>query len=226
MSGQGELWTPNRELPPREFWLFDPKQEKIPTPVDHRGLVDSIKVAEILRSVIDRSYKFILPSDDHHKYPNPDQYTDDLEYRFRNSTINIVRKPRDAHVLSHYLLEDPKKPDPEVMLLLLEAFDVTTGIYEDASEVVRLERHRQRIIDGMLRPRRGEFRTEASRQRGIDFHKRRFEERLSRYEKLPSEAVLERVSTSANIKNIAKKLGASAVIRRPKLRLTTDLSAA
>lgn len=222
----GKLWTPNSQLPPHEYWLVDPRQEKMPVPLDDRGLVDSLAVAQTLRSTIDPRYKFHLKSDDHHEQHDEDRYKDEIEKHFRTLPINIVKLPRDAHVLLHHLFEEPIKPDREVMKLVSEGFSVTNGIYTNASEVIRLERHKQRIIDGTLRPKQGEFRSEISRQRGIDFHKRQFEEWLQRYENLPTEAVLEPVRTGASMKNIAKTLGASAIIRMPRLRLNSDLAIA
>lgn len=219
----GELSVSRTQLPPLDYWHFDPKSDKIPVPTDYRGLVDAIQAAQFLRSIIDSAYTWRLPSDRHHQYGDAEDYREDLESDFRELPINIVRLPRDAHELWHHVFLKPDKPDRELMWLMKRSFGVTTGIYRDAREVIRLERHKQRIVNGTLRARRSEFRSLISRERGIDFHKRRFEERLAIYETLPPECILEPISTSATLPKIAKCLGAAAVIKTPTPNLASLL---
>lgn len=151
-----------------------------------------------------------------------------LERRFRSLPINIDRMPRDAHELWHFMFLPPVKPDAELMRLMNEAYDVTTGLFRDAREVIRLQRHRERLLSQSFRVERGhrEFRSVASRERGIDFHRRRFEAHLARYEALPPEGVLAEVDVADELPSIARKLGGAAVIRSPMRNLSSALQAA
>lgn len=220
-----DLLRTRSQLPPREYWLFN-KGDINSVPLDNLGLVDAVAAAEFLKSIIDPSYRFRLWKDRHHKACEEADYSEEFEKEFREMPINIVRLPRDAHELWHLVYEKPPKPDRELMETMVSSFQSTTGMFEDAREVIRLQRHEQRLVNGTFRARQGEFRSIASRQRGIDFHKRRFEERLAVYESLPPECVLEQISTSATLPTIAKRLGASAIIKSPMMNFSPALEVA
>lgn len=211
----GEFWKPETHLPPPDYWLFDPKSERIPVPVDSRGLVDAVQAARFLRSIIAPEYQWRFRSDRHHEYHEAEDYRYQDEKSFRNLPINIIRLPQDAHALWHYVFDKPQKPDQELMYYMGLAFRVTVGTFQDASEIIRLERHKKRLIKGEFLPRKGEIRTIESRNRGIDFHKRRLERRLEIYETLPPEHVLAEIRTGATPRNIAAELGSLAFVRTP-----------
>lgn len=219
-----ELTTRESQLPPREYWLFDERSEKLSVPLDNRGMVDAIEAARFLRSIIAPEYRWRFFKDRHHLYYEAEDYHDPVERAFRTLDINMVRLPRDAHELWHRVFLPPEKPDPEMMSLMQLSFDITLGTYKDAREIIRLERHRQRIINGELRPKRGEWRKVDSRQQGIDFHRQRLERRLAAYETLPPECILAEIRTGASPRNIATELGRESIVRTPLRDLSLALS--
>lgn len=70
----------SRHLPPRELWLFTPgKDERLPTPLDERGLVDPAALLEIVKSTIDPAFTWESDEkpDAHHLYWEHNLYPND-----------------------------------------------------------------------------------------------------------------------------------------------------
>ena len=179
-------------LPHQDFWEFDPRSHKIPTPIDEYGLVDDVQLIKDVKATIKPGYLWTGDSDRHHVYWTQADYakaqaeTQIKALAFRNSPQHIVRVQRIFHNWIHAVMLPPPMPDPEIMTYRIEAWGIASCFFK----MVQLTSHNARIIE-RERERRDGF-TEAQ-ERLLDEMMRRETEGVLRHvddlAKLPEEHV-------------------------------------
>lgn len=114
-------------LPPIEYRAEDfknpsaPGFERIPTPVDALGLVDTRQLLIDVNGTLSQSYKWPSVFDDNHHLYWPARLYPDRKikgvngHEFRNLYRNMRDEPRSFHGWLHKVTVPPKKPRPEVM---------------------------------------------------------------------------------------------------------------
>lgn len=145
---QDAEYVPPLYLPPRELWRFDPdKDERHPTPVDERGLVDIKQLITLVKSTVDPAFTW-KPSEEpnkHHLYWSSNYYSDETEApvnprEFRNLAVNKVLIPQIFHNWLHRVTEEPSAPSEEVMHYRIEAQRVALELFKSARKSKRLTR--------------------------------------------------------------------------------------
>lgn len=138
-------------LPPREFWLINPEKEKIPTPLDDRGIVDQAKLIKVVKATIDPAYKWAGPCDVHHfqwakaRYPVRQGRDVFSPRKFRELPVNKGVEPRVFHNWTHVATEEPPVPSEEVMRGYTEAWEVAERLFAHIRNVVQKERRMRRL---------------------------------------------------------------------------------
>lgn len=137
-------------LPPLEYRRQP--DERIPTPVDERGLVLLPELIEAVKSTVDPVY--VWPQGRQHEsthhlyyekgdYPREDGNEFD-PYAFRNLAIHKVELPRVFENWLHLVAEKPQRPSREVMAYRIESWRVAKELFRSASSVVLWEKHARR----------------------------------------------------------------------------------
>lgn len=136
--------------PPRDAWLIAPcnRLEKLPTPIDERGLVLIPDLIAAVDELVDPSFTWPLtnpPPDIHHAYweaawyPKVSRASIINPRYFRELPVHKVRVPRMFHNWLHLVTIPPKRPSIEVMAYRVEAFRVARQLFELASNALALE---------------------------------------------------------------------------------------
>lgn len=141
-------------LPPREARLIDPKQEKIPTPLDERGLIDVSHLIVDVKATVNQSYEWPPGLSVHHIYwPGfwyPYEKGDTRSPgTFRNLPIHKALVLRTFENWLHLVTLPPKIPEVEVMENQIEAWTVAKELFKAARKTVqwqRLARRRRELI--------------------------------------------------------------------------------
>lgn len=131
-------------LPPKDMWQYDPKRhEKLPTPVDDRGIVDAERLIAVGMQSVSPEYDWREPftandkrpyNDIHHlhwpktRYPATEENATAKE--FRNLHINLVNVPRVFHNWLHVVTEPPAVPEQEVMRYYIDAQHVVVSLFQ------------------------------------------------------------------------------------------------
>lgn len=206
-------------LPPPDVRLYDPlnnpTHEKLPTPVDDRGLVHIPQLISDVKATISPEYEWPHALSRHHFYwPAAGYpYENGVEGNFRNLTINKGLVLREFENWLHEVTEPPPKPDLEVMSCQIEAWTVAKDLFKMARRTVQYEklaRRRQELIlenpnivgegfDGKDPVGEAYMAEQFDRNFfGLDFH-------LLRNEELPAEHRLAEISGPPE--EIARRLG-------------------
>lgn len=145
--GEGRI---RDDLPPREYWLYDPKDGRIQTPIDERGLVDEKELVSIAKNAVDPSYPWPSPFNDRHhlQWPRssykPIQQADSPNpAEFRSLSIGIVRVPRYFHNWVHFITEPPPVPSDEVMQYRIDAQRVALSLFGRVKSIRRVARKKK-----------------------------------------------------------------------------------
>ena len=142
-------------LPPAECRLPEFREvikEKIPTPVDGRGLVVIPDLISAINSTITQGYRWPRGrrnESTHHLY------YDDVDYPhrrdggvnpalFRELTINKIELPKLMHNWLHLVMEKPPQPKEEVMQYCIEGVRAAQSLFASAREVIQWERRGSR----------------------------------------------------------------------------------
>jgi hypothetical protein len=152
-------------LPPEKYWQYDilSHANKVPTPVNALGLVDTHRAVEIVRSAIEPEYKWpghVLNV--HHEYWNKTWYgypsAGERAQEFRELPINKLLVPRVFENVLHHVLLQPDIPKHDVMESVVESYEVTKRLFLLLQVVVRCQRgvvadHKKRLeARGILLP--------------------------------------------------------------------------
>jgi hypothetical protein len=141
-------------MPPDEAWIKDPL-EKMPTPMDSRGLIIVDELIEGVKSYIDPTYKYPTKPSVHHIYWPRCDY-DALEgwsdgyvpaRRFRELPINKLYVPRYFENVLHTVTIRPPMPSPEVMGHQIEAWDAARNLFNSVRNALRAERLSRRRLE-------------------------------------------------------------------------------
>ena len=157
--GPQEFSVPTTHLPPRELWLFDPTQEKelLPTPIDERGLVDTMGLIALMKSTVAPGYEWDSPFTDVHHLQWPNRWYKEMESQetspdvFRNLAISKVRVPRVFHNWVHKTTEPPEMPSEEVMEYRIEAQRVALSLFREVKIPKSIARRRGFDDEGLER---------------------------------------------------------------------------
>lgn len=129
-------------LPPLEYRADGfknpsaPGFERIPTPVDSLGLVDTRQLLIDVNGTLNQPYKWPSVFDDnHHLYwparLYPDQKIKGVNgHEFRNLYSSMRDEPRSFHSWLHKVTIPPRKPKPEVMHYGILAAGHTSRMHE------------------------------------------------------------------------------------------------
>lgn len=167
---------PSPSLPPRELWLFTPGvDQRIPTPVDERGLVDSKKLIDLVKQRVDPSFSW-KPNeesenyyfDKHHLYWRHDNYPSKPKaavnpQEFCNLAVNKAIVPRPFHEFIHLITAEPEVPSYEVMGYRIEAQAVALALFNSARLSRKLPRIKMISEDKLAERMAQEFETFAYR---------------------------------------------------------------
>jgi len=142
----------SRCLPPQEYWLVDGR-DKLPTPVDDRGLVDTDLLIAQLLETIDPEYVWQGKSNIHHFYWPDAEYPHEHGKKqfenlalFRNMPINKGLVPVLFHNWLHRITEPPPMPSAEVIAYRSEAWMTAESLFKSCRKYKQWERraHRRR----------------------------------------------------------------------------------
>jgi hypothetical protein len=150
---------PSPHLPPPDLWLHNPyTDERIPTPLDERGLVDLRELIKQTKKTVDPSYDWQSEFNDvHHlQWPNADYpYASDSvvnPHEFRNLAISKLNAPRIFHNWIHKVTEPPPIPSEEVMYYRIEAQRVVLALAKVVG-ICEMLTQKPEIDDNKLRER-------------------------------------------------------------------------
>lgn len=209
----GDEHVPPLYLPPRELWRFTPgEDERLPTPVDERGLVDIEKLINLVKTTVDPSFTWESSEEPnkHHLYWRQGYYPNRTESpinprAFRNLAVNKIIIPRIFHNWLHLATEEPQVPSEEIMDHRIEAQRVALELFKSACKGARLAQ--LHLSDTDLEER-------------LTRHFEEFSARLERAEAIPEEFRLldpsdYRPNTIYDLPTIALRLGELAVNDTP-----------
>ncbi len=136
-------------LPHQDFWEFDPRKQKIPTPVDELGMVDDVQLVKDVKATIKPGYLWTGDSDRHHLYWTQADYakvqaeTSFKALAFRNSPQHIIRVQRIFHNWIHAVTVPPPIPEPDIMNYRIEAWSIASSFFK----MVQSTSHNARVIE-------------------------------------------------------------------------------
>lgn len=150
---------PSPHLPPPELWLHNPHtDDRIPTPLDERGLVNLTELIKQTKKTVDPGYDWASEfSDIHHlQWPNAD-YANEPDnpanpHEFRNLAISKLKVPRNFHNWIHKVTEPPPVPSAEVMYYRIEAQRVVIALAKVAG-VCEMLTQKDEISEAKLKER-------------------------------------------------------------------------
>jgi hypothetical protein len=138
-------------LPPVDYRLPEYREgvlEKIPTPVDDKGLVLVPGLIAAINSSVSKEYKWPKGrrnESTHHIYYEAEEYPHNRDggvnpALFRDLTINKIELPKIMHNWLHLVMEEPAQPSEEVMQYCIDAVRAAQSIFASAREVIQWER--------------------------------------------------------------------------------------
>lgn len=134
-------------LPPKEFRLIDITREKIPTPIDERGIVDSDLLIEEINKTIKPEYRWPGASDKHHGQWRRSDYAalqawspESYAYSFREMAPNKMLIPRIYHNWIHAVTLEPPMPAPEVMRESVREWVILKNFFESVQQTTQIMR--------------------------------------------------------------------------------------
>lgn len=136
-------------LPPREYWLIDPKNEKIETPVDELGLVIPSELIIAVKGLVDPSYNWLEDGkrNVHHFYWYDELYRNETPFDkpnkayFRNMPINKGSTPLVFHNFTHLVTHHPPVPSNDVIYETIESWRKHRDLFIAAQKTI----HNQRL---------------------------------------------------------------------------------
>jgi hypothetical protein len=135
-------------LPPEKYWLVDPAEKQIPTPVDARGLILVPELIQTVKNTVDPEYKWPPHLSVHHLYWEgwwyESAFAGDSARKFRELPIHKALVPRMFENWLHCITEPPDVPDPEVMEYRVEAWSVAESLFRSVRQAVNWERKARR----------------------------------------------------------------------------------
>jgi hypothetical protein len=219
-------------LPPRELWLIDPDKEKIPTPVDDRGIVDIPKTIEAVRQQVDPSYEFpAIFLGEHHFHWAGNKYSREPSTKWGIVPAQFRDLPplkgdigRVLENFLHLITEEPPVPSEEVMYHYSEAWRVAKNLFACARAGLKNEhlakRQARRVELGL-----DVFPKDPNRENRVGKEyfgsiKSKIEQNRDKYlaelERVPPEFRL--VSPNTSPKKVAERVGRLAMRGSHKLR--------
>jgi hypothetical protein len=141
-------------LPPFDARLIQPG-ERIPTPVDYRGLIDLDQLIAEVTSTVDPEYEWPRGLSVHHLYWPENRYpyvrsvpsSSNPRY-FINLPINKALVPRVFENWVHACTEPVIPPDSEVMQYITEAWQIASHLFKTVRANIHWERmaRRRRVV--------------------------------------------------------------------------------
>lgn len=147
-------------LPPTELRaqgfrnLEEIMQNRFPTPVDERGLVDVDLLIEMVKSTVHPNYRWPGYSDRHHtlwpayRYGIVQTFVPELDaVAFRNLAINKIWVPRVFHNWTHIVTQEPEVPPEEIMQESIEEWAIVRDFFISVKETTKIMRiyERERV---------------------------------------------------------------------------------
>jgi hypothetical protein len=135
-------------LPPVEFReIKDPSKEKIPTPLDERGIVDSDKLIQVVNETVRLEYKWPGKADKHHGQWQKADYValqawspETHAFAFREMAPNKMLIPRIYHNRIHAVTVEPPMPPPEVMRESVKEWIIFKNFFESVQQTTQVVR--------------------------------------------------------------------------------------
>lgn len=217
-------------LPPPYVRLIDPRHDKIPTPVDERGLIDIPRLISDVKATVDPDYIWPnRPSVHHFHWPEalypyaegPDVSVNPAQ--FRNLPIHKGLVVRTFENWLHLITLPSQPPELEVQAFRVEGYQVAKNLFATARETVQWEkraRRRRELVSANPDILRQDFNGqdiigEAIMHEVLEKHFRSFEKQLEEQEKIPLEFRL--VNLDGTPAEIAASLGS--LVAKPSLEL-------
>lgn len=138
-------------LPPQEYWLIK-YGEKLPTPTDDRGIIDTDATIALVKEQIDPSYRWTHILNTHHFYWDDDSYPHISAKGQPNPKVfkelgpHKGLMPQDFHAFLHAITLQPAVPSKEVMHYRIEAWKVAESLFRVGKKVIRKEREYRRYL--------------------------------------------------------------------------------
>lgn len=192
-------------LPPFDARLLNPDKfpdDRIPTPVDHRGLIQIDRLIQDVKNTIDPNYRWPIGLSVHHFYWPAAWYPYDKNVpgsdnpaTFRNLPMHKGLVIRTFENWLHKVTLPPPIPEPEVMEYQVEAWMVARDLFRMARKTViwekRAERRRKLIARNPGIIREGfngvDIIGEEIMHEVLDKNFRGFEKQLLKQEQIPEE---------------------------------------
>jgi hypothetical protein len=144
----GEVLHENCSLPPKDAFLYLPKtySERIPTALDHNGVVDMHATIDAVKECIDPAYVWDNEKSLHH-FQWPDSWYsvhrengDYVPSNFRNLPISTGLVLREFENVLHRVTLPPPVPDREVMQYRIESWQVVKNLFSAARKTVQWQK--------------------------------------------------------------------------------------
>lgn len=149
-SLKGRSWGDEsgyRLLPPQNLWQVELEPgERLPTPIDSRGLVDIPATVSLVKSIVPRDYGWAPNLSVHHFYWPYAGYEEagPTARAFRELPIHKGLTLREFENLLHAILAPSPIPDREVMAYRVEAWQVAHDLFTSARQAIAWERRMRR----------------------------------------------------------------------------------
>lgn len=155
-ASEEEVGAYSGGLPAPEWWLLDPRKDKLQVPYDEYGLVDDLALVKLVKTTISPDYIWTGQSDKHHLYWAARRYyehqlnTGTRAFDFRELPNNQIRVPRIFHNWVHAITEQPVMPETEIMHYQLDAWAIASGFFKSVESTMRHHRliNRERLRRG------------------------------------------------------------------------------
>lgn len=216
----GEVLLEEVGLPPKDAFLYLPKKysDRIPTDLDHNGVVDIHATIETVKECIDPSYQWRTEKSLHHFQWPGSWYTynrenDDLPYRFINLPISTGLVLREFENVLHRVTLPPPVPDREVMQYRIESWKVVKDLFLTARKTIqqqKIQKKRREFVKNNPSILKEEFNGEDIIGEEIMFeildkHFGSYEQLLEKQESIPKEHRIMEISGPPRV--VAKRLG-------------------
>lgn len=224
----GEVLHEDVGLPPKDAFLFLPRRlsDRIPTELDHNGVVDIHATIESVKECIDPNYEWNNQTSLHHFQWPGEWYTsarfngDYIPYKFINLPISTGVVLREFENVLHRVTLPPPVPSREVMQYRIESWHVAKNLFQTARKTIqwqKIQRKRREYVKNNPSILKVGFDGqdvigEEIMFEILDKHFNSYEQLLEKQEAIPEEHRIVDISGPPQI--VAKRLGRIAADKR------------